>query len=373
MINAQCAIDSNKKFIEIVEDINVARIHNDRIIQTAPPVITEQQEAFWNGKGWSVQKIIKPAPEVNAISTPIQETEDKIEDSEYNAPALNFLNVHLSMLNFQILQKIEKNKKIPKKWNEYKKVLLKNIERCKTEEISKDDITIENKPEDPYQKIYDHYQKTNYDTNSKMFVRNGYDLDYMNKVLNKDHSFFEILKESIVYTKQLENSFSSMYTGTQLGEIHHTENGKSKFMMFDIERVCDRLPDDFEKNYRKIEIIEKNNIDDFVKKYESQFKRFSTLFKIPSFVDFLEDRFIYSKDMKYKRWMNKFGISGIRAPSPFFIQYSNIILRESSSETTDYNLFFQNLENINELISAEVDMKQFSKKELNPKKPIPRN
>jgi hypothetical protein len=391
-----CAIDSNKKFLGVVTDTNFLRI-SQNIVQAKEPRLTKEQEAFWNGKGWSIQKIVRQ--KIEPIPSLIVEKKLRIEDSFHNQNCIQFLNTQLSVLNLAILKKIENNDKIPKKWNDYKKVLLKNIETSKNELISENDLLPELNKVNLFHELYEHYSTTNYYYNGQMIIDCGYDIDYMNEVLDPNHSFFNLLKEnSDIFQFQLENPKSALCKSTREGGWRILEDNRVSFDSRENGHkwfTCDPLPKDFTIKYQKTVIVEKGKTEKFVKEYESEFKRLEHAMRIPSMIDFLEDRFIFSKRFKYSTFLQEFFFSdGSQSAKeavesedsnrpnqpvrkllkPFNIPTPKTGPEEVDGERTpDYNIFFKNIIDINQLISSEVDVKRFSKKELNPKKPIPRN
>lgn len=391
-----CAIDSNKKFLGVITDPNFIRI-SQNIVQAKEPQLTKEQEAFWNGKGWSIQKIVRQ--KIEPIPSLIVERKEKIEDSFYNQNCIQFLNTQLSVLNLAILKKIEKNQKIPKKWNDYKKVLLKNIEISKNELISENDFLPKIEKVNSFRELYEHYSTTNYYYNNQMIIDCGYDIDYMNEVLDSKHSFFNLLKEnSETFRLQLEDPKSALCKSTKEGGWRILEDKKVSFDSRENGHewfTCDPLPEGFTVKYQKTLTIEKGKTEKFIKEYESEFKRLEYTMRIPSMIDFIEDRFIFSKRFKYSTFLREFFFSdgsqsiietvesevsnqsnrsARKLLKPFNIPMPKTGPEEIGRERTiDYNIFFKNLVDINQLISSEVDLKKFSKKEISPKKPIPRN
>jgi hypothetical protein len=386
-----CSIDSEKRFIGTVEDLNFIRTaSSDNLIHTLPPTIQENQEAFWNGSGWSIRKI--KASSIKTTPVVIHEKEIKIQDHDVNASCIKFFENQMSILNLEIFKKIEKNKKVPKSWNEYKNILNENIELCKTKIIDEIAFIKLDKKKTVLEIAFEHYQNTNYDTNDQIVIHNGYDLDFLKKSLSeknykKWHDFeYSNLPSGIDFSKnifvlasqEIDDRLSLFWTVNEIledvesddeDENSKTKKVKSSHIPSENKELILEVSKDFVgSNAERYYVIDKNNIQKFIDDYGDRFKKYERDFSIPSMIDFLEDKYIYSKGLSYNQWVSQLLIS----PKSLFVVQDNQYSEKKVTKEYNMNLYFKNIQNVHELIQSE-SSKKYSNREKNPSKPIPRN
>ena len=85
-------------------------------------------------------------------------------------------------------------------------------------------------------------------------------------------------------------------------------------------------------------------------------------------IDFLEDKYIYSKGLSYNQWVSQLLIS----PKSLFVVQGSQYSEKKVTKEYNINLYFENIQNVHELIQSE-SSKKYTNKEKNPSKPIPRN
>ena len=387
-----CSIDSEKRFIGIVEDLNFIRTtSSENLIHTLPPSLEEDQAAFWNGSGWSI-RMIKVAPP-KEIPTIITQDEQRIQDNHTNANCIQFFEHQLEILNLAIFSKIENNKKVPKKWNEYKKVLTENIELCKTEIIDENSFREIKEKEDSLKLAFDHYQNTNYDTNGQIQIQNGYDLNFLKSSLGDENykKWYDYVTESNLFPKNVDYSKNIFALASQLvddklalftkigitlvniEDEDEDENSETKKVKTntpsDSQELIFEVSKDFDVvNAERRYVIDKNNIQKFIDDYGNNFKKYEKLFSLPSMIDFLEDKYIYSKNLSFEQWKIKL----FNSQRSLFVIDEKQYYEKDVTLKYDMNLYFKNIQNVHELIQSE-SSKKYTNREKNPSKPIPRN
>ena len=85
-------------------------------------------------------------------------------------------------------------------------------------------------------------------------------------------------------------------------------------------------------------------------------------------IDFLEDKYIYSKNLSFEQWKIKL----LNSRRSLFVIDEKQYYKKDMTQNYDMNLYFKNIQNVHELIQSE-SSKKYTNREKNPSKPIPRN
>ena len=190
MATAYCLIDENNVYV------GHSDVPSPGSFVAPVPKLKENAQAVWTGRSWKIQK-----KNINYKSTSIVEVEEVQSFSASNefehsdsAFFIDKFEKEKQLLDVEIIKKIENNKKVPKKWNEYSKKLESFIEYSKNNSIDFNEI-LERVYVDETRELEETFKTSNYESGVFIMTLNFFDETEAKKIFTLEKNDLEILKK----------------------------------------------------------------------------------------------------------------------------------------------------------------------------------